>query len=130
MATPTPGIVQRSDSTTREEWDVVAGVYRMWDCGQLVIERPFTPDEVAQFAAAAADATRQVNRAALLAALLTALTANSAYLAKVTGGTAVAADHLGQVPALTRQVQALIRITGGAALLDTSGDATSPSRTT
>lgn len=131
MSTPTPGIVQRSDSTTREEWDTTTSTYRMWNCGVLVVERPFTADELAQFAAAAADATRQANRLALLGQARTAYTNNQTYLAAVAAGTATTATHIAQVPALTRQMQGLIRLIVGSDLLDTApGDSTAPSRTT
>jgi hypothetical protein len=36
----------------------------------------------------------------------------------VTAGTATTADHIAQVPALTRQMQAVIRLLAGSDLLD------------
>lgn len=119
MTTPSP-ILQRSDASTLEEWDTTTSTYRMWSNGDLVIERPFTPEETAAFITSVEDATRDANHVALVAQVTAALATDAVYLQSVTAGTATADDHLAQVPLLTSQVQALIRLVVGDALLDTT----------
>ncbi|WP_329214780.1 hypothetical protein OG352_05145 [Streptomyces sp. NBC_01485] len=123
MSVPTIGlIVEQRDASVIEQWDLTTSVYRRYDCGALVEERPFTDAELASVAKQAADAVRQANTVALLARARTAFTNNAAYLAKVAGGTATNADHIAQVPALTRQMQAVIRLIVGSDLLDATDD--------
>lgn len=92
--------------------------YRRYENGALVIERPFTDAENASAATAASDDVRRINRAVLLAQVRAALASNRAYLDKVAAGTATNADHIGQVPALTRQMQGVIRLLAAGDLLD------------
>lgn len=129
MSSPPP-ILQRSDGTTLEEWDTTTHTYRMWESGSLMVERPFTDAELAALTTAATDATAATTRATLQAAMATALATNATYLAKVTAGTAVTLDHVAQVPVLTRQMQAVVRLVGGAALLGTDGSGTAPQHVT
>ncbi|SHI68712.1 hypothetical protein [Streptomyces sp. 3214.6] len=125
MSVPTIGIiVEQRDASVIEQWDLTAGVYRRYDCGVLVEERPFTEAELASVAEQTADAVRQSNTVALLARARTAFTTNAAYLAKVTAGAATNADHIAQVPALTRQMQGVIRLIVGSDLLDATDDTT------
>jgi hypothetical protein len=111
-------VITAGDAISTQQWDTDAGVYTRYLYGAVVEQRPFTDTEIAWLAGAATDSARQANRAALLAAARAAFTNNAAYLAKVTGGTATNADHIAQVPALTRQMQAVIRIIVGSDLLD------------
>lgn len=120
-------VVECGDAITKEQWDTGARVYRRWEYGLLVVERPFTDAENAAADDRLVDATRQTNRAALLAKARTAFTNNAAYLAKVTAGTATNADHIAQVPALTRQMQGVIRLIVGSDLLDATDDTTQTS---
>jgi len=51
-----------------------------------------------------------------------AFVANRAYLDKVNAGTATQAEHIAQIAALTRQMQAVIRLLIGRDLLDEPPD--------
>lgn len=92
--------------------------YRRYESDVLVVERPFTDAENVSANAAATDDVRRINRVTLLAQARTALATNRTYLDKVAAGTATNADHIGQVPALTRQMQGVIRLLVGSDLLD------------
>jgi hypothetical protein len=120
-------VVECGDAIAKEQWDTGTRVYRRWEYGVLHVERPFTDAETAAANSCLVDATRLSNQAALLAKARTAFTNNAAYLAKVTGGTATTADHIAQVPALTRQMQGLIRLIVGSDLLDAADDSTQTS---
>ena len=113
-------VIERLDASVREEWDTDTRTYRRWGDGQLVEERPFTDVEGACVDEQARDARRATAQAALVDRIRIALASNSAYLDKVTAGTATTADHIAQVPALTRQMQAVIRLIAGSDLLDQS----------
>ena len=115
-----PATCERRDATTVEQWDVPSRTYRRYDCGALVEERQFTPGEDAWAAQNAVERTRQVNRELLVSRARAALANNTEYLAKVAAGTATNADHIAQVPALTRQMQGVIRLLLGSDLLDTT----------
>jgi hypothetical protein len=115
---PPPYTTERRDASVIEQWDVPSRTYRRYESGELVIERPFTDAENASANLALTDGTRQVNKATLLQRARTALASNAAYLDKVNAGTATNADHIAQVPALTRQMQGLIRLVVGTDLLD------------
>jgi hypothetical protein len=114
-------VITAGDAITTQQWDTDAGIYTRYLYGAVVEQRPFTDAEIAWLTGTATDSARQANRAALLAAARIAVANNAAYLAKVTAGTAVTADHIAQVPALTRQMQAVIRIIVGSDLLDQTG---------
>ncbi|WP_426568080.1 hypothetical protein [Streptomyces canus] len=118
--------VELKDTTVTEQWDLTTRVYRRYDCGVLVEERPFTDAEIADADEQLADVVREANRLQLLDRVRTALANNRAYLDKVTAGTATNADHIAQVPALTRQMQGLIRLVVGADLLDATDESTPP----
>lgn len=92
--------------------------YRRWENELLTVERPFTEAENAWADGLTVEETRRTNQAELLRRARQAHTTNSTYLAAVTAGTATNADHITQVPALTRQMQGLIRLIVGADLLD------------
>lgn len=113
-------IIERLDAAVREEWDTATHTYRRWADGQLVEERPFTDMEGACVDEQARDAQRATTHAALVERIRIALASNSAYLDKVTAGAATNADHIAQVPALTRQMQAIIRLVAGTDLLDSA----------
>jgi hypothetical protein len=117
-------IVEQRDASVVEQWDLTALTYRRWDCTVLVEERPFNDAEVQTKNVRQTDQARQANETALIAKARAAFSSNAAYLAKVAGGTATNADHIGQVPALTRQMQGLIRLAVGADLLDAITDVT------
>ncbi|WP_416976728.1 hypothetical protein [Streptomyces sp. T028] len=110
--------VERRDASVLEQWDLDARVYRRYDSGILVEERPFTDAENTAADSRLAEEARQRNRALLLERARTALANNAAYLDAATAGTATNADHIAQVPALTRQMQALIRLIVASDLLD------------
>ncbi|MFR9796847.1 hypothetical protein ACL02U_13205, partial [Streptomyces sp. MS06] len=92
--------------------------YRLYEAGVLVLERPFTAREDAEADERLMEAARRVNRTTLLQQARAAWSTNKTYLDKVTGGTATNADHIAQVPALTRQMQGVIRLLVGSDLLD------------
>lgn len=114
--------VEQRDASVVEQWDLTALTYRRWDCGALVEERPFTDAESQAKTAQQLDQTRQSNKAALVIRARAVFSNNAAYLAKVAGGTATTADHIAQVPALTRQMQALLRLTVSSDFLDAISD--------
>jgi hypothetical protein len=118
--------VEQRDTTVIEQWDLTARVYRRYDCGVLVEERPFTDAEMADVDQQLVDTVRQANRLQLLARARTALANNRTYLDKVTSGTPTNADHIAQVPALTRQMRGVIRLIVGADLLDVTDESTPP----
>lgn len=111
-------VVEQRDASVVQQWDLTARIYRRYDSGILVEERPFTDAENAQADQAIAEEARRANRAALLDRARSALATNQTYLDKVTAGTATNADHIAQVPALTRQMQGVIRLIVGSDLLD------------
>ncbi|MBP5875647.1 hypothetical protein PV413_03650 [Streptomyces scabiei] len=116
-----PFTCERRDGSTAEQWDAPTRTYRRFECGALVEERPFTPAEDAWALTRTVEDTRRANRDQLGARVRTALANNAAYLDKVQAGTATNADHIAQVPALTRQMQGVIRLLVGSDLLDQIG---------
>jgi hypothetical protein len=118
-------IVERQDSTTLEQWDTDARIYTRTESGAMVETRPFTDAESrqldaenAQAAATIVNDTRTINRDAILAQARIAYANNATYLALIAAGTATNADHIAQVPKLTRQMQAVIRLLVASDLLD------------
>jgi hypothetical protein len=116
-----PYTVESRDASVTEQWDVPSRTYRRYDAGVLTVERPFTDAEVAWADAAVVESTRGANTRELLSRARAALSANTEYLAKVQAGTVTNADHIAQVPALTRQMQGVIRLIVGSDLLDEIG---------
>lgn len=104
-----------------ERWDLDLRVYSLFVDGELMSERPFSDAENGQAdavdgapvrAIAFARAATNPSAAAmdeLLRRARTAYLGNQDYLAKVDDGTATNADHITQVPRLTRQMQEVIR---------------------
>jgi hypothetical protein len=118
-------IIVRQDSTTLEQWDTDARIYTRTENGAVVVSRPFddaenqqADAESAQAAATIVNDTRSINRAAILAQARIAYANNATYLALIVAGTATNADHIAQVPKLTRQMQAVIRLLVASDLLD------------
>lgn len=116
-----PFTCERRDASTVERWDVPSHTYRRYECGLLVEERAFTAAEDQWAAQQDTDTRRRTNRDQLTARARAALAANTVYLDKVQAGIATNVDHLAQVPALTRQIQGVIRLLLGSDLLDTTG---------
>lgn len=110
-------IIEQRDTSVIEQWDVAARVYRRYDCGQLVEERPFTAAENASADQQIADAARAVAQAGLLEQARIDLATNQAYLEAVTAGTATTDQAIAQVAELTRQAIGFIRLTVGDDLL-------------
>lgn len=117
-ATLPPYTVERVDSSITERWHVPTRMYRRYDSGALADERPFNDAENATADAWTVDNTRSANQALLLQRARAAIVTNQTYLDKVTAGTATNADHIAQVPVLTRQMQGVIRLLVGSDLLD------------
>lgn len=111
-------VVEQRDASVVQQWDLTARIYRRYNSGILVEERPFTDAENAQADQAISEEARRANRATLMDRARNALATNQTYLDKVTAGTATNADHIAQVPALTRQMQGVIRLIVGSDLLD------------
>ena len=97
-----------TDGVLRERWDETARTLTTWGpTGTLTGTRAYTPAENAEADARATAATITTNEAALLAKAATALTNNATFLAVASPSNAQA---LAQIQALTRQVNALIRL--------------------
>lgn len=109
MEAPGNNVCERRDSITLERWDLDTRIYQRFDSGKLVIERPFTPAEVSWANSMTSERQAGDNLAGILARARVAYNNNLAYLAAVEGGTATNADHIAQVPRLTRQMQEVIR---------------------
>lgn len=101
-----------------ERWDLDSRKYTRYESDVLVLERPFTDAENAWADEMEVQNTRTANAAAILARARVAYSNNQAYLALVDAGTVTNADHIAQVPRLTRQMQEVIRWIVGADLLD------------
>ncbi|MBK7565020.1 MAG: hypothetical protein IPI21_12460 [Propionivibrio sp.] len=102
----------------RERWDDTSRTLTTWSAtGTLTGTRAYTPAEAAEADERVMVRTIIANEADLIARAKTALTANAAFLARTTPTTAQA---VAQVKALTRQVNALIRLVGRD-LLSTDG---------
>jgi hypothetical protein len=119
-ASPPPWTTERRNACSLERWDALSRWYWMWDCGVLVVSRPFTDAENVWASSADSDDLRDANEVTLLVQARSAFLANRTYLAKVAAGTAVNADHIAQVPALTRQMQGVIRLLVANDLLDST----------
>lgn len=117
---PPPFTTEVRDSSVVEQWDVPSRTYRRYDCGVLVVERPFTDAENASADQQIADQQRRATQAALMEQAQTDFATNQAYLDLVAAGTATTDDAVAQVAELTRQALGFIRLTVGGALLDDS----------
>lgn len=90
-----------------EEWETTAG-YTRWDTAGTVVERrALTAAESAVFADADAEQARATNETTLTDKAKSALTTNATFLAIASPTNAQVSA---QVKALTRQVNALIRL--------------------
>lgn len=119
MSTPPDNtVVEQRDASMTQQWDITARTYSCYENGVLLEERPFTDAENADADACIAQQVRDNNRATLLTQARNAYATNVTYLAAVNAGTATTATHIAQVPALTRQMQGLIRLIVGSDLLD------------
>jgi hypothetical protein len=114
-------IYERHSDLGIERWEVDLRVYSLFVDNALMLERPFTDAENHQadaveheplrlfaFGRAISDPSA-VALAEVLFRARAAYLSNQDYLAKVTDGTATNADHVAQVPRLTRQMQEVIR---------------------
>ena len=89
-------------------WDDSTRLYTEYNkAGAEVVNRPFTAEENAIADALAVQDTQNANKQALLQKAAAALTANASFLALASPTTAQAVT---QVKALTRQVNALIKL--------------------
>ncbi|MFI0900554.1 hypothetical protein [Streptomyces sp. NPDC020983] len=111
-------VVELRDATMTQQWDITTRTYRCYENGTLLEERPFTDAENADVTAAITQQTRDTNEATLLTQARNAYATNTTYLAAVNAGTATTATHIAQVPALTRQMQGIIRLIVGSDFLD------------
>ncbi|MEI5520650.1 hypothetical protein WB388_08550 [Streptomyces brasiliscabiei] len=112
---------ERRDTSIVERWDEPSRTYRCYEHGLLTVERPFTAAEEQWAQRLVAEQARNAARSELLSRARAAVAANRTYLDRVAAGTATNADHIAQVPALTRQMQALIRLVVADDLLDSAG---------
>jgi hypothetical protein len=93
--------------TLVERWDDVSRKYTDFRTDPDTV-RNYTPEENARADAEAAEATLVANEAELIRRAKSALTGNATFLAL---GSPTNAQTLAQVRALTRQVNALIKLT-------------------
>jgi hypothetical protein len=115
-------VVEREDATALEQWDLDARTYRRSEAGVVVDQRPFSDAEARWADRMDTENIRRGNADQIAARARTAYSNNAAYLALVAAGTATNADHIGQVPRLTRQMQEVIRWIVQGDLLDTQTD--------
>lgn len=97
------------DNILRERYDDVARQYTAWNTSGVIVvgPRPYTPQENAATDARIAETTAQTNADSLVSKARTALTNNNTFLAIASP---TAAQVATQVKALTRQVNALIKL--------------------
>lgn len=101
-------VQQYANGVLRAEWNPTTRIYREWDASSvLTLERPYTAAENAFADAQAQAETEMSNETSLRDKARTALTNNATFLAIATPTTAQA---ITQVKALTRQVNALIKL--------------------
>ncbi|MEV6737867.1 hypothetical protein AB0N14_13430 [Streptomyces sp. NPDC051104] len=115
---PAPYTTEVRDASIVEQWDVPSRIYRRYECGQLVEQRPFTDAENASADQAIADDARRATQVALLERAREDLAANQAYLDAVASGGVTIDDAMAQVAELTRQALGFVRLTVGGNLLD------------
>lgn len=97
------------DGVLRERWDDTTRTYTAWDAsGVQTSTRPYTAAENAAADASAAALAASTNLATLQQRAQNALTNNATYLAIASPTQAQAVAQVGK---LTRQMNALIRIT-------------------
>lgn len=107
-----------SSGITRQWWDDATRTYHEYDAaGVETLARPYTTEENADADTRATEATEATNESTLIDKARTALTNNANFLAIASPTTAQAVT---QVKALTRQVNALIKLKIRD-LMDTSG---------
>jgi len=114
-------IYEHHSDSGGERWDLDLRAYSLFVNGELMLERPFTDAENHQADAVEREPIRAlafgraisdlsgVALSELLRGARTAYLGNRDYLAKVDNGTVTNADHIAQVPRLTRQMQEVIR---------------------
>lgn len=91
-----------------QSWDDSTGTYTAYGpSGNVTETRPFTADETARAQAIEASVTAGGNRATLTSAATNAIANNQTFLGIASP---TAAQELSQLQALTRQVNALIRL--------------------
>lgn len=97
------------DNSLRQRYDDVNRQYTAWDSAGIIVvgPRPYTAEENATLDAKNAETTAKNNAANLTTKAKTALTNNNTFLAIVSPTNA---DIVAQVKALTRQVNALIKL--------------------
>jgi hypothetical protein len=114
------GLIPAHPSQNRvEQWDDGTSTYTRWNAAGTVVEsRAFTAPEATLATLDTASATATTNKATLESRATTALANNATFLAI---GAPSNAQIVAQAQALTRQVDALIRLALGR--LDTITDA-------
>lgn len=99
-----------ADGVLVEQWDDDVRMFRKWDLGDLVEERPYTAEESAPLDAAADLAVADEQRAAVVDTLTSGLVEVAAYQSIESP---VLADVTAQVDLLTEQVARLTRLATG-----------------
>lgn len=103
-------IIEQRSGDRLERWDLATFTYESWKGDVLTESRPFTDAEMAQVVVRQQDVEWQNRRADAGRLLRLSFATNRNYLDKVDAGTATNADHIAQVPRLTREMQGIIRL--------------------
>lgn len=111
-------VTTRQIGPVLESWDLDTQMYQRLRDGVIEIERPFDEAELDWLNKMRTERDREWNSDQLRKRLRLAVSDNLSYLALVEAGTVTNAQHIAQIPKLTRQLDAVIRLLLASDLLD------------